>query len=62
VRLRSSRAPPVHRMTLYEAYVMSGDSRVETLLRSMGVGAAAFVVKPFTRESLTSKLEKVLKG
>ena len=49
-------------MTLYEAYVMSGDSRVETLLRSIGVGAAAFVVKPFTRESLTSKLEKVLKG
>ena len=52
----------MHRMTLYEAYVMSGDSRVETLLRSIGVGAAALVVKPFTRESLTSKLEKVLKG
>jgi CheY-like chemotaxis protein len=42
--------------------MMSGDSRLETLVRSMEVGAAAFVVKPFTRQSLTMKLEKVLKG
>jgi CheY-like chemotaxis protein len=42
--------------------MMSGDSRVETLVRSMEVGAAAFVVKPFTRESLTMEVEKVLKG
>ena len=42
--------------------MMSGDSRVETLMHSMEVGAAAFVVKPFTRQSLTMKLEKVLKG
>ena len=42
--------------------MMSGDSRVEMLVRSMEVGAAAFVVKPFTRQSLTMKLEKVLKG
>jgi hypothetical protein len=31
-------------------------------VRSIEVGAAAFVVKPFTRQSLTMKLEKVLKG
>jgi CheY-like chemotaxis protein len=42
--------------------MMSGDSRVETLVRSMEAGATAFVVKPFTRQSLTMKLEKVLKG
>lgn len=41
---------------------MSGDSRVETPVRSMEAGATAFVVKPFTRQSLTLKLEKVLKG
>jgi CheY-like chemotaxis protein len=40
--------------------MMSGDSRVEMLKRSMEVGAAGFVVKPFTRESLTMKLERVL--
>jgi CheY-like chemotaxis protein len=42
--------------------MMSGDARLERLVRSMEVGAAAFVVKPFTRESLTMKVEKVLKG
>jgi PleD family two-component response regulator len=42
--------------------MMSGDSRVETPVRSMEAGATAFVVKPFTRQSLTLKLEKVLKG
>ncbi len=41
--------------------MMSGDSRVEMLMRSVEVGAAAFVVKPFTRQTLTAKLEKVLK-
>jgi CheY-like chemotaxis protein len=40
--------------------VLTGDSRRETLLRSLEAGAAAFIVKPFSRESLNSKLGKVL--
>ena len=40
--------------------MMTGDSRRETLRRSMEAGAAGFVVKPFTRESLTASLEKFL--
>lgn len=40
--------------------MMSGDACKAALLRSMEAGAAAFVVKPFTRESLTSKLQAVL--
>jgi CheY-like chemotaxis protein len=40
--------------------MLTGDSRRETLLSSLEAGAAAFVVKPFTRESLNSKLSKVL--
>ena len=40
--------------------MMTGDARRETLLSSMESGAAAFVVKPFTRESLTAKLERIL--
>ncbi len=40
--------------------MMTGDARRETLISSMEGGAAAFVVKPFTRESLTAKLEKLL--
>ncbi len=40
--------------------MMTGDARRETLLSSMEAGAAAFVVKPFTRESLTANLERVL--
>ncbi|MBC7779148.1 MAG: response regulator [Proteobacteria bacterium] len=41
--------------------MMTGDARRETLADSMKSGAAAFVVKPFTREGLTSKLAQVLK-
>ncbi len=40
--------------------MMTGDACKAALLRSMEAGAAAFVVKPFTRESLTSKLLSVL--
>lgn len=39
--------------------MMTGDARRETLLAAMEAGAAEFVVKPFTRESLTGKIEKV---
>lgn len=40
--------------------MLTGDSRRETLLSSVDAGATDFVVKPFTRESLQSKLEKAL--
>ncbi len=40
--------------------MMTGDARKETLESSMAAGAAAFVVKPFTRELLTAKLARVL--
>ncbi len=40
--------------------MMTGDARRETLVSSMEAGAAAFVVKPFTRESLMAKLDKIL--
>jgi CheY-like chemotaxis protein len=40
--------------------MMTGDARSETLHGSIQAGAAAFVVKPFTIESLISKLEQVL--
>jgi CheY-like chemotaxis protein len=40
--------------------IMTGDARKETLVSSIAAGAVGFVVKPFTRESLTAKLEQVL--
>jgi CheY-like chemotaxis protein len=40
--------------------MMTGDACKSALLSSMEAGAAAFVVKPFTRESLTSRLLSVL--
>lgn len=40
--------------------IMTGDSSRAVLASSMGAGASAFVVKPFTRESLTGKLQAVL--
>lgn len=40
--------------------MMTGDARRETLSVSMEAGAVEFVVKPFSRASLTSKLQKVL--
>lgn len=40
--------------------MITGDSRQETLMASMDAGAVDFLVKPFTRNSLASKLDKVL--
>lgn len=40
--------------------MMTGDACKAALVRSMEAGAAAFLVKPFTRESLTTKLQAVL--
>lgn len=40
--------------------MFTGESRMETLLRSMEEGAADFLVKPFTREALVAKLSKYL--
>jgi CheY-like chemotaxis protein len=40
--------------------MMTGDACKAALLNSLEAGAAAFVVKPFTRESLTGKLQSVL--
>lgn len=40
--------------------MLSGEARLETLVRSMQAGAADFIVKPFTRESLLAKLTKYL--
>ena len=40
--------------------MLSGEARLDTLVRSMQAGAADFIVKPFTRESLLAKLTKYL--
>ena len=40
--------------------IMSGDSRRETLISSLKAGAADFIAKPFTREVLRAKLQRVL--
>ncbi len=40
--------------------IMTSDARREILANSVAAGAAAFVVKPFSREVLTTKLEQVL--
>lgn len=40
--------------------LMTGDASRETMASSIDVGAAAFLLKPYTRESLAAKLEKVL--
>ena len=40
--------------------IMTGDARRQMLINSVAVGAAAFVVKPFSRELLTAKLERAL--
>ena len=38
--------------------MLTGDARRETIERSMNAGAAAFIVKPFTRENLLNKLAR----
>ncbi|MEO7010155.1 MAG: response regulator, partial [Caldimonas sp.] len=40
--------------------MMTGDARRETLVGSMEAGAAGFVVKPVTRETLEARLDKIL--
>ena len=40
--------------------MLTGDARVDTLVRSVHAGAADFIVKPFTREALVAKLSKYL--
>lgn len=40
--------------------MMTGDACKSALLRSMEAGAVSFVVKPFTRDSLASKLQAAL--
>jgi len=40
--------------------MLSGEARLDTLVRSMEAGAADFIVKPFTREALLAKLGKYL--
>jgi CheY-like chemotaxis protein len=41
--------------------LMSGDSRRETLLSGIEAGATDFMAKPFTREVLRTKLDKILR-
>ena len=39
--------------------MLTGEARLDTLVRSMEASAADFIVKPFTREALVAKLEQV---
>jgi CheY-like chemotaxis protein len=41
--------------------IMSGDTRRETLINSLKAGASDFIAKPFTREVLRTKLDRVLR-
>lgn len=41
--------------------ILSGDIRRETLIRNIQAGASDFVAKPFTREVLGAKLDKLLR-
>lgn len=43
-----------------QVIMMTGDARKKALASSVDAGAAAFVVKPFTRESLLGHLDKAL--
>ncbi len=40
--------------------MLTGEARLDTLVRSMEAGAADFIVKPFTREALVAKLGRYL--
>ena len=40
--------------------MLTGEARLDTLVRSMEAGAADFIVKPFTREALLAKLGRYL--
>ena len=40
--------------------VLTGDARIETVTRSRAVGAAGFLVKPFSREALVAKISPLL--
>jgi CheY-like chemotaxis protein len=42
--------------------MLTGDARRETLASSMSAGAAGFIVKPFTRDSLVAKLGRFLRA
>jgi CheY-like chemotaxis protein len=42
--------------------MLTGDARRETLDSSMSAGAAGFIVKPFTRDSLVAKLDRFLRA
>jgi CheY-like chemotaxis protein len=41
--------------------IMSSDTRRETLISSLKAGASDFIAKPFTREILRTKLDRVLR-
>jgi len=41
--------------------MLTGDARRETLENSMSAGAAGFIVKPFTREGIVAKLDRLLR-
>lgn len=40
--------------------MLTGEARRETLDSSTSAGAAGFIVKPFTREALVAKVERLL--
>ena len=40
--------------------MLTGEARLDTLVRSMEAGVADFIVKPFTREALVAKLGRYL--
>jgi CheY-like chemotaxis protein len=41
--------------------MLTGDARRGTLENSMSAGAAGFLVKPFTREAIVAKLNRLLR-